>query len=202
MDNGNLGVSHLAWCGLVALHMARRDGLSSSAAQDNLFLVRWLAVAEKQRRFSRGLAGDISWLLKEGRGKGLQADLPGKLDYLWRAGSGNLGAQNDLYRLQHALQAVKLTGWIYMVLAGREWCGRHQLRLSPTVSGVYLCRSALDKGFDEHGRQTAPLSARLTGELPALDAILKRSGWRRVPVPGNDALLHHLRAEDFPAECG
>ena len=197
MDKDNLNVSHLAWCGLIALHSARRDGVTGSAAQDNLFLVRWLAQAEKQRRFSRELAGDIGWLLKEGRGKGLQADLPGKLDYLWRAGSGSLLAQNDLYRLQHALNAVKLMGWIYGVLTQSEWSGRRQLRLSLTVSGVYICRSTLDKGFDEHGRQTAPLSARLTGELPALDAILKRSGWRRVPVPGDDALLHHLLAEDF-----
>ncbi|WP_420899361.1 hypothetical protein [Erwinia persicina] len=55
-------------------------------------------MAEKQRRFSRALASDISWLLKEGRGKGV------------RAGSGSLKAQNDLYRLQHALNAVKMTG--------------------------------------------------------------------------------------------
>ena len=150
MDNDNLNVSHLAWCGLIALHTARRDGLVTSPAQDNLFLTRWLATAEKQRRFPWDRASDISWLLKEGQEKGLRADLPGKLDYLWRAGNGHLQAQNDLFRLQHA---VKLTGWIHMVLAENEWGGRRQLRLSPSVSGVYLRRSALDNGFNEHGRQ-------------------------------------------------
>jgi len=34
---------------------------------------------------------------------GIRADLPGKLNCLWRAGSGSQKAQNDLYRLQHAL---------------------------------------------------------------------------------------------------
>lgn len=194
---GNMNVSHLAWCGLIALHTARSDGLLNSPAQDNLFLTRWLATAEKQRRFPRELASDISWLLREGRTKGLSADLPGKLDYLWRAGNGNLQAQNDLFRLQHALHAVKLTGWIYMVLAGSEWCGRRQLRLTPSVSGIYLCRSALDAGFDEHGQQRIPLPARITGELPALDALLNRSGWRRVAAAGEDGLLHHLLADGF-----
>ncbi len=89
MDNDNLNVSHLAWCGLIALNTARQDGIATSPAQDNLFLTRWLATAEKQRRFPRSLASDISWLLKEGREKGLRADLPGKLDYLWRASSGH-----------------------------------------------------------------------------------------------------------------
>nr|WP_164973050.1 DUF2913 family protein [Pantoea agglomerans] len=192
----NLNVSHLAWCGLIALHTARQDGFVNSPAQDNLFLTRWLATAEKQRRFGRKLASDISWLLREGRGKGLRADLPGKLDYLWRAGNGNLQAQNDLFRLQHALHAVKLTGWIYMVLAESEWSGRRQLRLSPSVSGIYLERRALDTGFDEHGRQRIALPVRITGELTGLDVLLNRSGWRRVPA-GEDGQMHHLLAESF-----
>ena len=200
MDNDNLNVSHLAWCGLIALHTARRDGIATSPAQDNLFLTRWLANAEKQRRFPRTLASDISWLLKEGREKGLRADLPGKLDYLWRAGNGNLQGQNDLFRLQHALHAVKLTGWIYMVLAESEWSGRRQLRLSPSVSGIYLNRHALDVGFDEHGRQRIPLPARITGELSALDKLLQRSGWRREAARGADEHLHHLLADGFSAE--
>ncbi|MCT6592711.1 DUF2913 family protein [Pantoea dispersa] len=200
MDNDNLNVSHLAWCGLIALHTARRDGIVTSPAQDNLFLTRWLATAEKHRRFPRTLASDISWLLKEGREKGLRADLHGKLDYLWRAGNGNLQGQNDLFRLQHALHAVKLTGWIYMVLAESEWSGRRQLRLSTSVSGIYLNRHALDAGFDGHGRQRIPLPARITGELPALDKLLQRSGWRREAARGADDHLHHLLADGFSAE--
>lgn len=46
---------HLAWCALtalaLALALARKDGNVFSAAQENLFLTRWLATALKQRRF-------------------------------------------------------------------------------------------------------------------------------------------------------
>jgi len=199
MDKENLNVSHLAWCGLIALHTARRDGLATSPAQDNLFLTRWLATAEKQRRFGRELASDTSWLLKEGRQKGLRADLPGKLDCLWRAGNGNLLAQNDLFRLQHALHAVKITGWIYMVLAKSEWSGRRKLRLSPSVAGIYLNRNALDTGFDEQGQQRIPLPVRITGALAGLDTLLQRSGWRREAAGAQDAQLHTLLAGGFSA---
>lgn len=50
---------HLAWCALIALALARKDGTVRSAAQENLFLTRWLASAQKQRRFSRDVAPDI-----------------------------------------------------------------------------------------------------------------------------------------------
>ncbi|KHJ69247.1 hypothetical protein QU24_04820 [Pantoea rodasii] len=197
MDKGNLNVSHLAWCGLVALNTARLDGQVNSPAQDNLFLTRWLATAEKQRRFPKALASDISWLLKEGRAKGLRADLPGKLDYLWRAESANLKEQNDLFRLLHALHAVKLIDWACMVLTDNEWSGRHQLKLDRGVSGIYLSRTALDSGFDDHGQQRIALPVRITGELPALDALLNRSGWRRVKAESEDPLLHDLLAEGY-----
>lgn len=197
MDNGNLSASQLAWCGLVALQNARTDGQVSSPAQENLFLVRWLALAEKQRRFSREVAGDISWLLREGRSLGVHADLPGKLNYIWHAGSGRLKAQNDLYRLQHALHAVKLAGWVYMVQSENEWSGRNRIRLNSAVSGIYINRVALDNGFDEEGKQRFPLPARITGNIGnigGLDVLLKRSGWCREPVNGDAPMLHHLLA--------
>lgn len=73
MASSDVYVDHLAWCGLIALHMARKAGMVNSPAQENLFLCRWLATAEKQRLFRRELANDIRWLLKEGREKGLRA---------------------------------------------------------------------------------------------------------------------------------
>ena len=89
MNTGNNSTAHLAWCGLVVLQLARRDGSVITPAQESLFLTRWLAVVEKQRRFRKELAGDIRWLLKEGREKGVRADLPGKLEYLWLSGSAD-----------------------------------------------------------------------------------------------------------------
>lgn len=46
----------MAWCGLIALHLARKDGLVSTEAQENLFLTRWLSTVLKQKRFPREVA--------------------------------------------------------------------------------------------------------------------------------------------------
>lgn len=197
MDKGNFNASHFAWCGLIAIHIARRDGLVNTPAQENLFISRWLATAEKQGRFPKEHANDIRWLLKESREKGQQADLAGKLDYLWRSGSGELRAQNDLFRLQHALQAMKLNGWLYMLLSESEWNGRRQLQLSTSVPGIYVNRRVLDNGFSELGQQKRPLPVRITGELSVIDTLLLRSGWRREPVVGPDPLLYQLISENL-----
>lgn len=191
MDTTNLYVDHLAWCGLIALNMARQAGAVSSAAQENLFLCRWLATAEKKRLFRRELANDIRWLLREGREKGLRADLPGKLEYLWRASSGDLLAQNDLFRLQHVMHAITLTGINYGVLTESEWEGRRAVKLSPKVPGVFLRKNDLETGFDDDGLQISPLAVRITADLPAVDALLKRAGWQRI-AETNNPLLHHL----------
>ena len=193
MENSNLYVDHLAWCGLIALNMARKAGTVNSPAQENLFLCRWLATAEKKRLFRRELANDIRWLLKEGREKGLRADLPGKLEYLWRASSGDLLEQNDLFRLQHVMHAITLTGINYGVLNESEWEGRYAVKLSTTVPGVVIRKSDLDTGFGEDGRQVKTLAVRITADIPAVDALLARAGWQResdTTVP----LLHQLRA--------
>lgn len=195
----NTSVGHLAWCGLIALHMARQDGQAGTPAQETLFLTRWLAVAEKQRRFSKELAPEIRWLLREGREKGIRADLPGKLEYLWLTGSDALLTQNDLSRLQHALQALQMAGWVYRLLDEGQWQGRKALRLNPSVSGLYLHKDSLHAGFNPAGLQTAPLPARITGDLSALDSLLQRSGWRREPA-GSDPLLYYLMTQTVQHE--
>lgn len=169
---------HLAWCALAALALARQDGTVCSAAQENLFLTRWLATALKQRRFPREVAPDIEWLLKQGRQYGVGAKLAGKLDYLWRSCTGALSEQNDLFRLTYALETAKDMHWAYRLLSDREWAGRHAAALNPDVNGIYVSRASLDAAFDDDGRQVSPLMARLTGRVKGLETLFNRCGWQ------------------------
>lgn len=180
MNSRNLSISHLAWCALIALHLARADGLVTTPAQENLFLTRWLALAQKQRRFPRELAGDLQWLLNEGRTKGIKADLPGKFAYLWEAGSGDTIKQNDLFRLQHVLHMAVLQGWTYKIFDEKQWSGRRRERIDPNKLGLYLLKQSLHTCFDSDGQQTHPLLAKLGGGESAcskLNVIFLESGW-------------------------
>lgn len=174
---------HLAWCALVALRLAKHDGQVSSESQENLFLTRWLAGALKQHRFPREVAPDIEWLLKQGRALGARAKLHHKLDYLWRSCSGELSAQNDLFRLTYALENAKEMQWLYRLLTDREWSGRHAVVFNATVSGIYLSRSSLDAAFDGDGKQIAPLMARITGNVGGLEKALGSAGWQLLACP-------------------
>ncbi|EII9632054.1 DUF2913 family protein [Salmonella enterica] len=74
--------THLTWC---ALHPACQDNHINSESRENFFPGRWLAGAEKQGRFSRDVASDIRWLLKQDSQYGVNARLRSKLTFLWRA---------------------------------------------------------------------------------------------------------------------
>src|SRR5690606_6761653 len=76
-------LAHFAWCALVGLRLAQQDGQALSPLTIHTFLVRWLADAQKQRRFPRSVASDIDSLLRLGRMKGPAADLQQRLQYLW-----------------------------------------------------------------------------------------------------------------------
>ncbi|WP_199635069.1 hypothetical protein JEM67_00045 (plasmid) [Serratia sp. PAMC26656] len=47
-ENTTSALSHLAFCALAALGVARQDGIASTPYAENLFLIRWLATAQKQ----------------------------------------------------------------------------------------------------------------------------------------------------------
>ncbi len=169
---------HLAWCAMVALQLAKRDGQVSSESQENLFLTRWLATALKQHRFPRDVAPDIEWLLKQGRTLGARAKMLQKLDYLWRSCTGELLEQNDLFRLTYALETAKEMHWIYRLLTDREWTGRNAVPMNASVNAIYLSRSSLDTAFDDGGKQITPLMARATGSVANLNKLLDRCGWQ------------------------
>lgn len=168
----------MAWCALVALRLALRDGLPASDAQKNLFLTRWLATAQKQRRFHRDTAKDVEWLLKQGRTYGMNANLVGKLEYLWQASTSELSRQNDLFRLKFAMETAQNMQWIYRVLSDREWSGRHAVRMNTAVNAVFLSESSLELAFaDDGNQQVQPLFAKITGNIDGMVQLLNRCGW-------------------------
>lgn len=180
-------IGHLAWCALVALQLARQDGMISSESQENLFIMRWFALAKKQRRFSRDLATDIDWILNQGRSLGIRARLKHKLDYIWRSCTGELLEQNEMFRLTYAMELAMEHAWVYKVLSDRDWSGRHRIQTPVSVNSICLLKSALDIAFNQDGEQVLPVPARISGQFEALNELLKSCGW--IAVPEGDASL-------------
>lgn len=168
---------HLAWCALIALRLAQRDGIVHSDVQKNLFLTRWLATAQKQRRFCKDVATDIEWLLKQSRKLGVRAKLPQKLEYLYRSCTGKLCEQTDLFRLTYAFETSKKYGFYYQLLSEKEWITRCQDVSPAPVNAIYLTKTALENAFDETGKQTDSLAVKISGDIGVLREILRQCGW-------------------------
>lgn len=169
-------LSHLAFCALVALHLAREDGIASSPYAENLFLIRWLAQAQKQKRFPKSVAVDIEWLLEKGRKQGPAGKLKQHLEYLWQSCSGDVIAQSDLFRLTFATEYLKDQGWNNEVMSEREWLSGRFSESERDRNGFYAEKSALNAAYSEKGKQLHALELRVTGQVNIFMDTLKKHG--------------------------
>lgn len=156
-------LTHLAWCALVALRLTQRDGQALSPLMAHTFLLRWLATAQKQRRFPRSVAADIESLLQLGRQKGPAADLHKRLEYLYDSCSSPASRQSDLFRLTYAIEALKAQGWINATVDDHEWDLPALAAEYTDFSALLVKKSELVRCFSEDGRLTAPLAFAVKG---------------------------------------
>ncbi|EGF2968601.1 DUF2913 family protein [Salmonella enterica] len=177
VNEKNEKTAHLVWCAMIALHLAKQEGRVRSEQQENMFLTRWFADAERQRRFSRDVATDIRWILQQGRSLGVRAQLARKLDYIRRSTTGNIMEQTDLFRLTWGLETACSQQWVYHVLSDPKWLRLRRQSINPDVCAVFIPKSALEMAFSDNGKQTAPVPARITGNVDALGELLASCGW-------------------------
>lgn len=174
-ENTSSALSHLAFCALAALGLARQDGAAGTPYAENLFLIRWLATAQKQKRFPRSVAIDLQWLLERGRKHGAAGKLHQHLDYLWRSCSGDLAAQSDLFRLTYATETLKDQGWDNYVMDSREW----KSGVTPVPArdnGFYVEKAALNAAFTQDGCHLLTVEFRIVGDAAAFIKIMAEYG--------------------------
>ncbi|WP_449543716.1 DUF2913 family protein [Enterobacter ludwigii] len=157
-------LAHLAWCALMALRLAQQEGQAHASLTSHAFLLRWLAGAQKQRRFPRSVAADIDSLLRLGRQKGPAADLQQRLEYLLDSCSNPVSQQSDLFRLTHAIEYLKSQGWVNAVVAEGEWVPGALYPEYANTSALLVRKSELQRHFTKQGRQTAPVGFVVLGE--------------------------------------
>jgi hypothetical protein len=160
-------LAHFAWCALVALRTAQQDGQALSPLSTHTFLLRWLSVAQKQKRFPRAIASDIESLLVLGRNKGSAANLLHRLEYLWSSCTGPVSAQSDLYRLTYAIEELKSQGWVNTVVSDGEWESEGLAEEYNGTNALLVRKSALTRGFSDEGKLVTPVEFLVVGDQPA-----------------------------------
>jgi len=166
-----MALAHFAWCALVALRTAQQDGQALSPLSTHAFVLRWLTVAYKQKRFPRAIASDIESLVVLGCQKGLAASLFSRLEYLWSSCSGPVSAQSDLYRLTYAIEQLKSQGWVNAAVSDRDNETLLVQEYSDT-DALLVRKSALTCGFSDEGKldvtEIATAASRHAGRSAAL----------------------------------
>lgn len=183
-------LAHLAWCAIVALRFAQRDGQVQSPLMEHTFLLRWLAAAQKQRRFPRTVAPDIDSLLSLGRQKGLVARLYQRLEYLWESCSSSVKQQSDLFRLTYSIEALKAQGWINAVITDGEWNIPTLLAEYGDASALLVKKSDLVHHFTNNGQLTDVVTFLVKGTPDAVTAAFDTQSLRyTITTSGSHTLL-------------
>lgn len=157
-------LAHFSWCALVSLRLAQQDGQALSPLTVHTFLVRWLASAQKQRRFPRSVASDIDSLLRLGRQQGLAAGLLKRLEYLHQSCTEPVAQQSDLFRLTHAIEYLRSQGWVNAVVSDEEWIPESLYAEYADVSALLVRKTELQRHFTEEGKQSAPVDFIVAGD--------------------------------------
>ncbi|MCX8985766.1 DUF2913 family protein [Citrobacter portucalensis] len=171
-------VEHLAWCALVALRLTLPEGQALSPLMTHTFLMRWLAVAQKQRRFPRSIAPDLEKLLRLGRQKGVAADLHLRLENLWHACSGSVSHQSDLYRLAQAIKTLKDQNWFNATVTDTDWDIPALLAEYAGCSALLVKKSDLVSYFSEDGQLIGPVTFLVLGDIRECMNVMQAQGSR------------------------
>lgn len=175
-DQTTQDLAHLAFCALIALHTAAQDNVVTSPMAEHLFLIRWLATAQKQKRFTRNVAIDIQLLLDKGRKQGIGAKIKDQIEYLWLSCGGALDVQSDLFRLTHAIEHLKAEGWRNELIDISEWHADTIQGEDLEGSALYVVKSALTSAFTSDGRLIAPIEFLIVGNVQTfVDTLVARS---------------------------
>jgi len=169
-------LAHFAWCALVALRLMQHDGQAPSPLMAHTFLLRWLVVAQKQRRFPRSVAPDIESLLKLGRQKGLAAGLHQRLEYLWESCSSPVSSQSDLFRLTYAIESLKAQGWVNAAVTDTDWDIPTLLAEYADVSALLVKKSDLVRHFSDGGQLTGRVEFLVNGDMQHCVCVMQAQG--------------------------
>lgn len=159
--------SHLIFCALTALHLARKDGIIPSSQAENIFLVRWFIQAQKQKRFPKSVAKDIDFFIKAGQKKNKHLSLRCILEELW-----NEGNPHALMRLTQAVELLISSGWENATLTRNEW-NAEELQSENSGPAFFVSKSALAESFSETGDLIYPVDFLVYGNVELFTDIFK-----------------------------
>ncbi|HDR2590921.1 TPA: DUF2913 family protein [Enterobacter ludwigii] len=165
-------LAHFSWCALVGLRLAQQGGQALSPLTIHTFLVRWLADAQKQRRFPRSVAPDIDSLLRLGRQQGPAAGLLKRLEYLHQSCTEPVAQQSDLFRLTHAIEYLRSKGWVNAVVTDEEWLPESLYAEYADVSALLVRKSELQCHFTEQGKLSSPVDFIVAGDSRVVGDVL------------------------------
>jgi hypothetical protein len=182
-------LGHFAWCALVALALARQEGLANNQVSEHVFTSNWLNKAWKEKRFPKSIAPELTGLIKKARAEGMSANLERVLYALFKKCTRNIIEQSELFRMNFAIDSFKRYGWKTVMTTTRDW--KVLTRCEPTQiqgNSLIIDNKALYTSFDDSGYLLKPLELRVFGDKAFFINVMKRF-YLPIVAAGDDSLF-------------
>lgn len=169
--------AHMAWCALVALFMAVKNGHVPDKKSENDYIYEWLLSALEEKRFCSSATKEIAWLIKQHCKLGNEANIRAKLFFLWNNGAGAIKEDAELLQLTLAVNSAVKDGWIYKLIEDHQWEQYINSLSKHSFDCLMVNRKSLDNAFDTKGRQKGNIDALIIGDISTLIKHLTGFGW-------------------------
>lgn len=166
------GMTHLSWCLIIAVKLARQEGKIISSLHEHMFIMQWLGNAQKYKLFPKSLAQHILWFQVQGKRHGTKAKLYEKAQAIWAIQPQEKDQQSALIRFTQLYEELKMLGWEGFVLPDAEWPS--EIDKKQTNAVIYVNKKSLFESFDEYGNHVKPLEIRVKGNVTPFLALLTK----------------------------
>ncbi|MBS7522446.1 DUF2913 family protein [Serratia ureilytica] len=163
-------LAHLSWCIIIAVKLARQEGRIITPSHEHMFIMQWLANAQKYKLFPRTFAQDILWFQGLGKRYGLKANLYKKAEAVLTTQSLETEYQSYLFRFTQFFEELKQFGWSGYVLPDTP--ENSQRGIGESTSVIYVKQSALVESFDNRGSLIIPLNFKVKGNVAQIQSLL------------------------------
>ncbi|WP_193221880.1 DUF2913 family protein [Klebsiella pneumoniae] len=165
-------LSHLSWCIIIAVKLARQEGRIMTPSHEHMFIMQWLANAQKYKLFPKLFAPDILWFLDIGKRYGQKANLYKKAEAVLATQSLESEQRSALFRFTQFFEELKKSGWGGYVLPDRNFNIHQNIR--GIASAIYVSQSALAESFNDRGEIVKPLEFRVEGNFMQVQSLLNK----------------------------
>ena len=176
---------HIAFCALVSLGIHKKYHGINSFLQENIYILRWLNTAKREKRFSQTHIPYLDKLVELTNQHMSTSSMKKKLESFYHLPLPEHIAQSEYYQFSMAQESLKISGYPWFNLSTHEL--KKKLN-SFSGQGIFTEKHAFNFAFPLQDKMTAPLRMIIPSMNNTIKKIFSFHNFKITPEKSNPLL--------------